>query len=63
MQQIDGAVFGISRRVSLGTHVVLGPAGIYAMQSYRDSLTWLFLGSLLAWIVLPLLATYVIFQR
>ncbi len=42
---------------------VLGPAGLYAMQSYRDSLTWLFLGSLLAWVVLPLAATYLIFDR
>jgi Cu-processing system permease protein len=42
---------------------VLGPAGIYAMQAYRDSLTWLFLGSLLAWIVLPLGAAHVIFEK
>jgi Cu-processing system permease protein len=42
---------------------VLGPAGIYAMQTYRHSLGWLFLGSLLAWIVVPLLATHIIFQR
>jgi hypothetical protein len=33
------------------------------MQTYRDSLTWLFLGSLLAWIVLPLLVSYLIFAR
>lgn len=42
---------------------VLGPAGIYAMQTYRDSLTWLLLGSLAGWIVLPLLAAYVQFNR
>jgi Cu-processing system permease protein len=42
---------------------VLGPAGLYAMQTYRDSLTWLFLGSLLAWVVLPLAVTYLIFDR
>ncbi len=42
---------------------VLGPAGLYAMQTYRDSLTWLFLGSLAAWVVLPLGAAYVIFKR
>jgi Cu-processing system permease protein len=40
---------------------VLGPAGIYAIQTYRDNLTWLFLGSLLAWIVLPLFAAYSVF--
>ena len=42
---------------------VLGPAGIYAMQTYRQNLGWLFVGSLLAWIVLPLAATLIIFQR
>ncbi|HMQ52021.1 MAG TPA: ABC transporter permease subunit [Anaerolineae bacterium] len=42
---------------------VLGPAGIYAMQTYRDSLTWLLLGSLAGWIVLPLLVAYVLFKR
>lgn len=42
---------------------VLGPAGIYAIQTYRDSLTWLFLGSLLAWITLPLGLTWGIFNK
>jgi Cu-processing system permease protein len=42
---------------------VLGPAGIYAIQTYRDSLTGLFLGSLAAWVVLPLLAAYILFER
>jgi Cu-processing system permease protein len=42
---------------------VLGPAGIYAMQTYRESLTGLLLGSLAAWIVLPLVVAYVIFSR
>jgi Cu-processing system permease protein len=42
---------------------VLGPVGIYAIQTYRDNLTWLFLGSLLAWIVLPLFGAYIVFER
>lgn len=57
-------VFKMSSLISINTTLdVLGPAGIYAMQTYRDSLTWLFLGSLLAWIVLPLLVSYLIFAR
>ena len=40
-----------------------GPAGIYAMQTYRDSLTWLFLGSLVLWVVVPLGAAYLVFSR
>ncbi len=42
---------------------VLGPAGLYAIQTSRDSLTWLLLGSLLAWIVLPFLLTNIIFYK
>ncbi|HXW00836.1 MAG TPA: ABC transporter permease subunit [Anaerolineae bacterium] len=57
-------VFKMSSLISINATLdVLGPAGIYAMQTYRDSLTWLFLGSLLAWIVLPLLVSYLIFAR
>jgi Cu-processing system permease protein len=57
-------VFKMSSLISINATLdVLGPAGIYAMQTYRDSLTWLFLGSLLAWIVLPLLVSYLIFVR
>jgi Cu-processing system permease protein len=57
-------VFKMSALISINATLdVLGPAGIYAMQTYRDSLTWLFLGSLLAWIVLPLFGTYIIFER
>jgi Cu-processing system permease protein len=57
-------VFKMSSLISINATLdVLGPAGIYAMQTYRDSLTWLFLGSLLAWIVLPLLVSYFIFAR
>ncbi len=57
-------VFKMSALISINASLdVLGPAGIYAMQTYRDSLTWLFLGSLLAWIVLPLFGAYVIFDN
>jgi Cu-processing system permease protein len=57
-------VFKMSALISINSTLdVLGPAGVYAMQTYRDNLTWLFLGSLLAWIVLPLFATYVVFDR
>ena len=57
-------VFKMSALISINATLdVLGPAGIYAMQTYRDSLTVLFLGSLLAWIVLPLFAAYIIFDN
>ncbi len=57
-------VFKMSALISINATLdVLGPAGIYAMQTYRDDLTWLFLGSLIAWIVLPLFAAYTIFAR
>jgi Cu-processing system permease protein len=42
---------------------VLGPAGLYAVQTYREGLIFLFAGVLVLWIVLPLLATYLIFDR
>lgn len=57
-------VFKMSALMSINATLdVLGPAGIYAIQTYRDNLTWLFLGALLAWIVLPLLVAYLIFIR
>jgi len=57
-------VFKMSALLSINATLdVLGPTGIYAMQSYRDSLTWLFLGSLALWIVLPLVVAYLIFRR
>jgi Cu-processing system permease protein len=57
-------VFKMTALISINATLdVLGPVGIYAMQTYRDNLTWLFLGSLLAWIILPLLAAYLIFER
>jgi Cu-processing system permease protein len=57
-------VFKMSALMSINATLdVLGPAGIYAIQTYRDNLTWLFLGSLFAWIVLPLFAAYIVFDR
>jgi Cu-processing system permease protein len=57
-------VFKMSALVGINATLdVLGPAGTYAMQTYRDSLTWLFLGSMLAWVVLPLFGAYVIFDN
>jgi Cu-processing system permease protein len=57
-------VFKMSALLSINASLdVLGPAGIYAMQTYRDSLTGLFLGSLAAWIVLPLGAAHIIFDK
>jgi Cu-processing system permease protein len=57
-------VFKMSALLSINATLdVLGPAGIYALQTYRDSLVWLFLGSLIAWIILPLVITYSLFVR
>lgn len=57
-------VFKMSALMSINATLdVLGPAGIYAIQTYRDHLTWMFLGALFAWIVLPLVAAYTIFSR
>ena len=57
-------VFKMSALISINATLdVLGPAGIYAMQTYRDSLTMLFLGSLALWIVLPLGIAYLVFRR
>ena len=57
-------VFKMSALMSINATLdVLGPAGIYAMQTYRDGLMWLFLAALLAWVVGPLAVAYLIFQR
>jgi Cu-processing system permease protein len=57
-------VFKMSALMSINATLdVLGPAGIYAIQTYRDNLTWMFLGALFAWIILPLLTAYVVFVR
>ena len=42
---------------------VLGPAGLYAMQTYRSGLIWLFLAALLAWVIVPLVIANFIFER
>ncbi len=42
---------------------ILGPAGIYAVQRYGDSLFGLFLGVLMVWILLPAAVAYTYFHR
>ena len=50
--------------ISINTTLdVLGPAGMYAMQTYRESLNWLFLGTLMAWILAPLAVSFVVFHQ
>jgi Cu-processing system permease protein len=57
-------VFKMASLISINATLdVLGPAGIYAMQTYGQGLTWLFLGSLLAWIILPLFVSYLVFSQ
>ena len=57
-------VFKMSALISINATLdVLGPAGTYAMQTYRDSLTWLFLGALAAWVLLPLSIAYTVFEH
>ncbi|MFO0826609.1 MAG: ABC transporter permease subunit [Phycisphaerales bacterium] len=42
---------------------VLGPAGLYALDTWGDRLPWLFAGSMLAWIVVPFAAAIAVFSR
>lgn len=57
-------VFKMASLVSINATLdVLGPAGHYALQTYRDNLMWLFLAVLAAWIVLPLGSAGLIFVR
>lgn len=42
---------------------VLGPAGLYATQTYGSGLRWIFAGALAAWTLVPLGAAFVIFTR
>ncbi|UCC87882.1 MAG: ABC transporter permease subunit [Anaerolineales bacterium] len=57
-------VFKMSSLISINATLdVLGPAGIYAMQTYGQGLTRLFLGSLVTWVIIPLFASYVIFSQ
>ena len=57
-------VFKMSSLISINATLdVLGPAGIYAMQTYRQSLGWIFIGAMAAWVILPLLVSYIILAR
>ncbi len=42
---------------------VLGPAGLYAQETFRASLNWMFAANLLAWTILPLGAALIRFKR
>ncbi len=42
---------------------VLGPCGLYAQETLGESLRWVFLASLAAWVVVPLAAASVLFSR
>lgn len=42
---------------------VLGPAGLYAMDTFGDRIGWLFAAAMGAWIVTPLAAAAAIFSR
>lgn len=42
---------------------VLGPAGLYAVDTFGDRIGWLFAGAMAAWIVAPLAAASIIFSR
>jgi Cu-processing system permease protein len=56
--------FKMSSLISINATLdVLGPAGIYAMQTYREGLGWLFLGALVAWILVPLGVSLLVFYR
>lgn len=41
---------------------VLGPAGLYATQTYGSALPWIFAGVLAAWVVGPLSLSYLVFR-
>ncbi|MGN6370279.1 MAG: ABC transporter permease [Phycisphaerae bacterium] len=58
MQAFKMAVLG-SIHTSLD---VLGPAGLFATQTYGSALPWLFVATLLAWICLPIGAAWAIFS-
>jgi len=58
MQSFKMAVLG-SIHTSLD---VLGPAGLFATQTYGSSLPWFFAMTLGAWIVVPLLAAWGVFS-
>ncbi len=51
------AISGMHRSLDL-----LGPAGLYASQTFGAALPWLLLGVLLAWILAPLSLSWLIFR-
>jgi Cu-processing system permease protein len=46
-----------------GSLDVLGPAGTYAVDTYGDSLEWLLLGVLVAWVIVPAVVAWRRFAR
>lgn len=42
---------------------VLGPAGLYAVDTFGDRVSWLFAAAMAAWIILPLAVAAAIFSR
>jgi len=42
---------------------VLGPAGLYAVDTFGNRIAWLFAGAMSAWIIAPLAIAIVIFSR
>lgn len=56
-------VFKMAAVFSINTTLdVLGPAGIYAVQEYGDSLRLIFLGALAVWVVVPAVVAFVRFS-
>jgi Cu-processing system permease protein len=58
MQAFKMAVLG-SMHTSLD---VLGPAGLFATQTYGASLLWLFTATLVTWTILPLASAWALFS-
>jgi Cu-processing system permease protein len=42
---------------------VLGPAGLYAQETFHASLSWMFAGTLVAWSIIPLCVAIIRFKR
>ncbi len=42
---------------------VLGPAGLYALQTYGSNLLWIFLAVLVVWVLAPLGLAYARFRQ
>lgn len=57
-------VFKLSAIMVVQTNLdVLGPAGLYAMRTYGDRLTWLLASILIAWTIIPLTLSYTMFKQ